>query len=64
MKAFTNAKQAVAKFHKNEDGLEALQIVMIIAIAALVLIAVKDKWPEIRDWMIEQLDSIMEFEGS
>lgn len=63
MKSLTNLKQAAAKFHNDEDGLEALQIVMIIAIAALVLIAIKNKWPEVRDWMNEQVDGIMEFES-
>ena len=30
-------KQSVATFHNNESGMEALQTVMILAIAALVL---------------------------
>jgi hypothetical protein len=29
----------VAKFHNDEEGLESLQVVMIIAIAAMILIA-------------------------
>ena len=33
---FTNS---VRKFHSDEEGLEALQVVMIIAIAAIVMIA-------------------------
>ncbi|HEX3599337.1 MAG TPA: hypothetical protein VHU84_04305 [Lacipirellulaceae bacterium] len=33
---FTNS---VRKFHSDEEGLEALQVVMIIAIAAMIMIA-------------------------
>lgn len=40
----TNIANVLKKFHRNEAGLEALQVVMIIAIAALFLIAVKFQW--------------------
>ena len=63
MKTLSKIKNTFKKFHNDEAGLEALQIVMIIAIAALVLIAIKNKWPEVRDWMNEQVDGIMEFES-
>ena len=63
MMAIQKLKQKLSKFHRDEAGLEALQVVMIIAIAALILIAIRNKWPEIRDWMNEQLDGIMEFES-
>ena len=33
---FTNS---IHKFHSDEEGLEALQVVMIIAIAAMIMIA-------------------------
>lgn len=36
--------------HNDERGLEALQVVMIIAIAAVCLIVVKNQWPEIKKW--------------
>ena len=63
MKTFQKIKNSFKKFHNDEAGLEALQIVMIIAIAALVLIAIRNKWPEVRDWMNDQVDGIMEFES-
>ena len=37
-------RERLTRFHKNEQGLEALQVVMIIAIAALVLILIKTSW--------------------
>ena len=59
----TNIKNAARKFHNDEAGLEALQVVMIVAIAAVVLITVKLKYPEVRDWFNEQVDEIMTFES-
>ena len=38
------------KFHNNEAGLEALQVVMILAVAAVALIAVKSQWENISAW--------------
>lgn len=37
-------------FHQDEAGLEALQVVMILAVAAVALIVVKTQWDKIRDW--------------
>lgn len=53
-----------AAFHEDEDGIEALQVVMIVAIAAIVLIGfmtvgkeifgwMKEKWGEMKDQDIE-----------
>ncbi len=36
---FSKLTSSVRKFHSDEEGLEALQVVMIIAIAAMILIA-------------------------
>ena len=35
----TKISTSLRKFHSDEEGLEALQVVMIIAIAAIVMIA-------------------------
>ena len=35
----TKLTSSIRKFHRDEEGLEALQVVMIIAIAAMVMIA-------------------------
>ena len=35
----TKLVSSLRKFHRDEEGLEALQVVMIIAIAAMVMIA-------------------------
>ncbi len=38
------------RFHNDEAGLEALQVVMILAVAAVALIAVKTQWNNISQW--------------
>jgi Flp pilus assembly pilin Flp len=42
---------SLRKFHEDESGLEALQVVMIIAIAAMVLVLVARLGNEVVDWM-------------
>ncbi len=37
-------------FHTDEDGMETMQIVMIIAVAAIVLLFVKGQWETISNW--------------
>jgi len=49
-------KSTVAKFHKDEAGLEALQVVMILAIAAVCLIVLKSQWTKIRDWFTTNMN--------
>ena len=46
------------KFNENERGLEALQVVMIIAIASLFLIAVKFQWQTIETWFKGLVEAI------
>jgi Flp pilus assembly pilin Flp len=41
-------------FHKDEDGIEAVQVIMIVAIAAIVLIAVMTVGQEVLDWLKEK----------
>jgi hypothetical protein len=51
-------RNAVREFHEDEEGLETLQVVMIIAVAAVILLLVKSQWGNIRDWfnaLIEQI---------
>lgn len=41
-------------FHNEEDGIEAVQVIMIVAIAAIVLIAVMTLGQEVMDWLKEK----------
>jgi hypothetical protein len=52
----TRIKSAISKFHNDEAGLEALQVVMILAIAALCLVILKAYWNTIKDWFKGNMD--------
>ena len=45
-------------FHKDENGIEAIQVVMIVAIAAIVLIAVMTVGQEVFTWAKEKWDAL------
>ena len=47
----TKLTNTFRKFHSDEEGLEALQVVMIIAIAAMVMIACAAVGTKAKDWM-------------
>ena len=51
-------KKQLAAFHNDEDGLEALQVVMIVAIAAIVLIAVMTLGGEVYEWVTEKWEEL------
>lgn len=50
MASLQKMRDSVRSFHRNEAGLEILQVVMILAVAAVALIAVKYKWDDIKEW--------------
>jgi len=49
---------AFRKFHSDEEGLEALQVVMIIAIAGMVMVAAATLGQEVVGWMKEKWGSL------
>jgi Flp pilus assembly pilin Flp len=51
MSELARKMDALKAFHNDEDGLETVQVVMIIAIAAVVLIALIKFWDEIKTWV-------------
>lgn len=50
----TKLTNAVRKFHSNEEGLEALQVVMIIAIAGMIMVAASTVGSQAVKWMGEK----------
>ena len=46
------------KFHSDEEGLEALQVVMIIAIAAVILVAAGTVGQSVVDFTKDKLNSL------
>jgi hypothetical protein len=55
----TKALNAVRKFHKDEAGIEALQVVMICAIAAIVLVAFATIGDDIYGWCEEKVEELL-----
>jgi Flp pilus assembly pilin Flp len=55
----TNLTNLVRKFHSDEEGLEALQVVMIIAIAAMIMIAAATIGKSGVDWMETQANKLV-----
>lgn len=51
MSKLTAFRRRLTRFHNDERGLEALQVVMIIAVAAIVMLLVKKNYATLRDWM-------------
>ena len=44
-------RNLIEVFHNDEDGIEAVQVIMIVAIAAIILIAIMTVGQEVMDWM-------------
>ena len=51
------------KFDRDQDGMEAMQIVMIIAVAAIVLLFVKGQWSNISSWADGLVNEITGWHG-
>ncbi len=54
----TKINSLVRSFHNDEEGLEALQVVMIIAIAAVILVAAGTVGQSMDDLTKEKLDAL------
>jgi Flp pilus assembly pilin Flp len=55
----SNLLNVARQFNNDEDGIEALQVVMIVAIAAIVLIAVMTVGQEVMTWAKEKKDELL-----
>lgn len=60
MNQATQWTRAFRTFHRDERGLEALQTVMILAIAGVALVLVKDKWDGIKTFFKTGMDQIVQ----
>jgi hypothetical protein len=56
--------KSLRRIHEDERGLETLQVVMIIAIAALILALLKAFWPNIRKWFEALVNNILGWNGA
>ena len=57
--SLNNLKQRIASFDQDERGMETLQAVLIIAIAAMILALVVNQWGSISSWAVKTLNSVM-----
>jgi hypothetical protein len=55
----TNLTNLVRKFHSDEEGLESLQVVMIIAIAAMIMFAAGTVGKNGVGWMETQANKLI-----
>jgi Flp pilus assembly pilin Flp len=55
----TSLTSLVKKFHSDEEGLESLQVVMIIAIAAMIMIAAATIGQSGVKWMKDQAGKLV-----
>lgn len=47
---------SVNAFHNEEDGVEAIQAVVILAVGAIAMIVVKTKWNDIKGFFDKNVD--------
>jgi hypothetical protein len=57
-KMTTKLSNVFRKFHSDEEGLEALQVVMIIAIAAVILVAAGTVGQKVVDFTNQKLNTL------
>ncbi len=66
MSKFITFKSVAQKFHSDERGIEALQVV-ILAVASIALIAVKTAWGSddegIKGWFVQLLGDLLDWES-
>ena len=60
----TTFRKRIRRFHANQKGLETLQVVLIIAVAAVILAFIVNSWETISGWAGQVLQDIVDFEAS
>lgn len=54
-------KQFFRRLHQDEDGLESLQVVIILGIAAVILLLIIVLFPQVRQWVMGSIQRILSF---
>jgi len=62
MTKLVSFSRAIRGFHEDEEGLEALQVVMIIAIAAVILLFIRMYWRQISNWFAGLISQIIHWQ--
>lgn len=58
MKTLSAIRQQIANFDRDERGMETLQVVLIIAIAAIILALIVKQWEGIRTWVLSMIGEV------
>lgn len=58
MKVLAIAKKKIAKFDKDERGMETLQTVLIVAVAAMILALIVSQWDTISSWVVDAINEV------
>lgn len=61
MKPISKIRQRIANFDKDERGMETLQVVLIVAVAAIILALIVNQWPNIKTWAENAIKAITGF---
>jgi hypothetical protein len=57
-------QNGIRTFHRDEDGMEPIQVVMLVAIAALILMALKGQvWAAIKTWVLRKVGELTSSSG-
>jgi hypothetical protein len=54
----TNLKQRMASFDQDERGMETLQTVLIVAVAAMILALIVSQWDTIQTWAVNAINQV------
>jgi len=54
-------RASIRKLHDDEGGMSALQVVMILAIAAVVLGVIKLAWNPVKNWFLKNIANVRTF---
>jgi len=55
-------RNVIVRLHRDEQGIEAIQAVLVMAIGAIVVTAIKAKWPTIKKFFNSTVDTLVSFE--
>ena len=54
-------RDSIRRMHDDEEGMSALQVVMILAIAAVVLGVIKLAWNPVKNWFLKNIADVRTF---
>jgi len=63
MSKLTQLKNAVCKFHKDEEGANTLEVVLIIALAAIVGVAIYQFGSKVVEWCGKKIKTLFDNSG-